>query len=263
MPKCVNKVIVFDLDDTIGHFEEISIFLNGLQLIVGKTRVPDKFLFKLLHLYPRFFRVGIMDIFETLKNEKKKNACLKVIIYTNNMGPRSWTLLIKKYIEKKLHYKLFDKVITAHRLHEKNNLRTTHSKTYSDLLKTTGYNKKTKFLFLDDQSHPHMIHDNIKYLKLHPYDYGIPFHTMINTFTDSPFGNIIPSTDKIEFKKYMYKYMSSGTGFNKYVIKRSRISKKDIKQFQSIRREIYKFLNIHKTRNNKNLKQRHTQRSNY
>ena len=26
MSKCVNNVIVFDLDDTIGHFEELSIF---------------------------------------------------------------------------------------------------------------------------------------------------------------------------------------------------------------------------------------------
>ena len=42
MPKCVPKVIVFDLDDTIGHFEEISIFLHGLQLIIGRSRIPKK-----------------------------------------------------------------------------------------------------------------------------------------------------------------------------------------------------------------------------
>jgi hypothetical protein len=262
MPKCINKVIVFDLDDTIGHFEQVSMFLSGLQLIVDKN-ISDKYLYKLLDLWPQIFRPGIIDTLETIGKIKKRNKCVKIIIYTNNMGPRSWTLIIKRYLERKMGYNIFDKVITAYRPHKKHNCRTTHSKTYNDLLKCTGYNENTDFLFLDDQSHPHMIHHNIKYLKLHPYDYGIPFHTMINTFTDSPFGNIIPSADKIEFKKYMYKYMSSGTGFNKYVIKRSRISKKDIQQFQIIRREIYKFLNIHKTRNNKNLKRRHTQRSNY
>ena len=48
------KVVVFDLDDTIGHFEEVSIFLNGLQLIIGKSHIPDKYLFKLLDLWPKF-----------------------------------------------------------------------------------------------------------------------------------------------------------------------------------------------------------------
>ena len=43
MPKCINKVIVFDLDDTIGHFEQVSMFLNGLQMIVDKN-ISDKYL---------------------------------------------------------------------------------------------------------------------------------------------------------------------------------------------------------------------------
>ena len=37
MVKCINKVIVFDLDDTIGHFEELSMFLGGLQFIVDEN----------------------------------------------------------------------------------------------------------------------------------------------------------------------------------------------------------------------------------
>ena len=128
---------------------EISIFLHGLQLIIGRSRIPDKYIFKLLDIWPKFLRAGIMEIFEIIKAEKKNNKCVKAVIYTNNMGPRSWTLLIKRYIEKKLRYKLFDKVITAYRPRELTNHRTTHSKTYSDLIKSTGYGKDAKFLFLD------------------------------------------------------------------------------------------------------------------
>ena len=260
MPKCVPKVIVFDLDDTIGHFEEISIFLNGLQLIVGRSHIPDKYIFKLLDLWPKFLRPGIMEIFEILKAEKKRNSCTKVVIYTNNMGPRSWTLLIKRYIENKLRYKLFDKTITAYRPRENNNFRTTHSKTYIDLLRSTGYGKSAKFLFFDDQAHPHMIHKNIKYLQLYPYNYSIPFHQMIQTYISSNLGKIIPNKEKDRFKHYMYQYLTAGTGLNRYIIKKTKINKRDIKQFQTIRKELYTFLNINKTRSNRKLRRRKTRR---
>ena len=111
MSKCINKVIVFDLDDTIGHFEQVSMFLNGLQLIVDK-KISDKFLYKLLDLWPQFLRPGIIDILETIVKAKKRNKCVKAVIYTNNMGNRSWTLIIKRYLERKVGIKIFDKVIT-------------------------------------------------------------------------------------------------------------------------------------------------------
>ena len=260
MPKCTPKVIILDLDDTIGHFEEVSIFLNGLQLIAGKSTVPDKYLFKLLNLWPKFLRPGIMDIFEMLKAEKQKNGCIKVVIYTNNMGPRSWTLLIKRYIESKLRYKLFDKTITAYRPTEKNNFRTTHSKTYADLLRSTGYGKGTQFIFFDDQMHQHMIHKNIKYIQLYPYNYSIPFHQMIHTYIASNLGKLIPNKDKERFKQYMYQYLTAGVGPNRYVIKKTNITKRDIKQFQTIRKELYEFLNINRTRSNRKFKRRKTRR---
>ena len=105
MPKCINKVIVLDLDDTIGHFEQVSMFLSGLQLIVDKN-ISDKYLYKLLDLWPQILRPGIIDILETIGKIKKRNKCVKVIIYTNNMGPRSWTLIIKRYLERKLKYNI-------------------------------------------------------------------------------------------------------------------------------------------------------------
>ena len=49
----------------------------------------------------------MIQLFKYL-NLKKKNKWLKVMIYTNNNGPKSWTYDIKHYIEK-INYKLFDK----------------------------------------------------------------------------------------------------------------------------------------------------------
>jgi hypothetical protein len=262
MPKCINKVIVFDLDDTIGHFEQVSMFLNGLQLIVDKN-ISDKYLYKLLDLLPQILRPGILDTLETISKIKKRNKCVKVIIYTNNMGPRSWTLIIKRYLERKLKYNIFDKVITAYRPHKKHNCRTTHSKTHKDLLKCTGYHPNTEFLFLDDQMHVEMKHPHIHYLHLHPYTYSIPFNKMINSYLDSKYGKLIKKKYKNRFQEYMYKYLTSGTGYHKYHIKKTKISKKDIEQMRYIKKHIHKFLNIHDTRHKKKRRRKNKTRKEY
>ena len=250
MPKCINKVIVFDLDDTIGHFEELSIFLYGLQNIFGR-KITDAYIHNLLDLWPKFLRVGLIDILETIKKQKKKDKCVKAIIYTNNMGPRSWTFSIKNYLEKKVNYPIFDKVITAFRPNDKSNCRSSHSKSYSDLLKCTGYKENAIFLFLDDQYHPYMRHKNITYLHLHPYNYGMPFNKMINTYVSSKYGNIVKKTEINRFKDYMFRYMNSGNIFNRYVIRRVKITKKDIAQLRLIKKQLRKFLNSKKTRTKK------------
>lgn len=253
MPKCIKKVIVFDLDDTIGHFEEISMFLGGLQAIVSSS-ITDSYIFNLLDLWPKFLRPGIFDILEMIKKQKQKNKCVKAIIYTNNMGPRSWTLLIKRYLEKKIKSPIFDKVITAYRPGEKNNCRTSHNKSYNDLLRCTGYNNNDEFIFLDDQYHPYMRNPKITYLHLVPYNYGMKFNTMINTFINSKYGIIIKKKHLNRFKNYMFKFLSSGNAANKYIVKRSKINKKDIQQLRLIKKEMKKFLNIKKTRNKKKKK---------
>ena len=244
---CIKKVIVLDLDDTIGHFEEISMFLGGLQLILGKE-ISDKYLYKLLDLWPKFLRFGMIDLLKTVKKVKKRDKCVNVIIYTNNMGPRSWTLLIKRYLEKKIKYPIFDKIITAYRPNSAGNCRTTHSKTYNDLIKCTGYKKNTEFVFLDDQMHPQMKHPNIKYIHVNPYDYGIPFNKMIKDYLNSNLGHSIKKSDRHLFENYMYKYLNSGSGGHKYIVHRSKVNKRDRSQLREIKKILRKFLNIHKTR---------------
>lgn len=259
MPKCINKVIVFDLDDTMGHFEELSIFLGGLKNIINK-KITDKYIFKLLDLWPKFLRFGLIEILELIKTYKRQDRSIKVVIYTNNTGPRSWTMLIKQYLEKKMNCKLFNKVITAYRDCEKTNKRTTHNKTHADLLRTTKYSKNSKFIFLDDQVHPDMIHNNINYIKLHPYDYGIPFHIMIEQYLHSSYGKIIKKDDWDDFRKYMLQYLSSGKGIYKYNIKRNNITKKDIHEFRRIKKSIRELADTKKTRHCRKLGKKQTKK---
>ena len=251
MVKCINKVIVFDLDDTIGHFEELSMFLGGLQFIVDEN-IKDTFIFKLLDLWPNFIAPGIIEVLKIIKKEKQRNNCIKAIIYTNNMGPRSWTLTIKRYLERKIKSKIFDKIITAYRPNEKYNCRTTYDKLPSDIIKCTGYSKNSKFLFLDDQHHPKMYHRKVKYLFLHPYIFSIPYHTMIDTFLKSQYGKIISKGDRPMFRKYMFDYLNSGQGSNRYIINKTDVSKKDIKQSKMINKEVNAFLKPTTRKNRKN-----------
>ena len=72
------------------------------------------------------------------------------MIYTNNNGPKSWTYDIKHYIEKKLNYKLFDKIITAWKVNGKiyEKCRSGHEKSYKDLKKNAQnlLKNRTKYI---------------------------------------------------------------------------------------------------------------------
>ena len=49
------KVIVFDLDDTIGHFEELGMFIDGLESMYRK-HLKQEDIYQLLDLWPKIFR---------------------------------------------------------------------------------------------------------------------------------------------------------------------------------------------------------------
>jgi|TARA_R110001592_G_scaffold75467_3_gene228508 hypothetical protein len=246
------RAVIFDLDDTIGHFEQFSMFKYGLDDIL-ETNPGKKFFIKLLDVFPNIFRPGIMNVLKYLKNIKKRDKHLKVIIYTNNNGPRSWTLLIKDYLEHKINYNLFDKVITKYDTSSAVNCRTTYQKTHSDLIKCTDLPKHAKILFLDDQEHEKMNHKNITYLKLHGYNFHIKPKIMIKKFLKSKLGKIIPKKEHVKFSKYIYGVLTSEKDF---IVSKTIISQKDKTEKKRIIKELKKFINIKKqTRkfyNNKN-----------
>lgn len=137
------------------------------------------------------------------------------------MGPKRWVHRIRKYIEHKLNYKLFDRTIAAWKVgntvYEK--CRTSHGKSVSDIISCSTLNKGDKICFLDDQRHPKMMHRSVDYLFLYQYKYDYNFEKMIEKFLNSNLSKLIKKekrnefkTDTITFSKtspYGFKYIES------------------------------------------------------
>jgi hypothetical protein len=185
-----NIYIVFDLDETIGHFTQIGILWESLQYIFNDD-LNQKLFNYLLDEYSCFLRPSILTIFKYLKNMKSKNKNIKICIYTNNQGPKSWCKMIANYIEFKLKTNkkkpFFDQIIYAYKI---DNIivepkRTSHEKIYTDLIRCLKAYKNDKICFIDDQFHKKMIHDNVTYINIKPYIYNYSNDELIEHFYTS------------------------------------------------------------------------------
>ena len=164
MPLNKSKIVIFDMDETIGYFVEFGIFWDSLNnymnsgLLENKKRLAQEEFNKILDLYPEFIRPNILTIFQYLKYKKISKQCQGVMIYTNNQGPKEWVQYIKNYFENKLKYKLFNHVIAAFKINGKRveMCRCSHNKTMKDLIKCTKVPQNTEFCYLDDTYYPVM-----------------------------------------------------------------------------------------------------------
>ena len=69
------KLVVFDLDETLGYFVEFGIFWDTLCLYLSKNNKeePTQEDFNhILNLYPEFLRPNIINILNYLKEKKIK-----------------------------------------------------------------------------------------------------------------------------------------------------------------------------------------------
>ena len=202
------KIVVFDMDETLGCFVQLGMFTNILEYNLKRKLTGEEFNI-IMDLFPLYQRPNILSILNYLKKQKEKKQCYKVYIYTNNQGPKHWALQIKNYFETKLKYPLFDKVIHAYKVNgiqiEKN--RTSHNKSVSDLLKCTKLSKNTKICFLDDQYHPYMLKSNTYYLHLNEYHYHYDPNFIFEKFKshfqlNDTYINFLKQTDKLIFIDY-------------------------------------------------------------
>jgi hypothetical protein len=191
------KIVVFDLDETLGYFVEFGIFWDSLSLYTSKylnKELNQRDFNSVMDLYPEFFRPNIMNILSYLKNKKKSNQCQKIMIYTNNQGSRKWCEQIVSYFETKLNkYKLFDQIISAFKINGKQIefCRTTNNKTYTDFIRCTKVPTNAEIFYLDDTFYPEMSNEHIYYINIKPYIHALPFDEIYKRFLDS---NLIIST---------------------------------------------------------------------
>ncbi len=178
------KVIVFDLDETIGHFSHLHMIYKCLIDVFPGTDQPA--FNQLLDLYPEFFRPGILTIFDFLFNKKKDTSIFKLYIYTNNQCEESWAKMIADYIQSKVVQPpgaiLFDKIINAFKV--KNRVvelkRTSNSKSYSDFIKCTMLPEDTvETCFIDNTYYEKMCDSKVYYILPKAYFHSLRKNTMI------------------------------------------------------------------------------------
>jgi hypothetical protein len=194
------KIVVFDLDESLGYFTQFGIFWDSLKDYLkkkNKSELTQKDFDLILDLYPEFLRPNIINILNYLKNKKKTNCCNKMMIYTNNTGPREWAKNIISYFEKKINYKLIDQIIAAFKINGKRVeiCRTTHNKTHRDLIKCTKIPIDAEICFIDDYFYPEMTHDNIYYINIKPYYYDLQFSEILSRLKNSEIGKKIINND--------------------------------------------------------------------
>jgi hypothetical protein len=185
------KIIVFDLDETIGSFYDLELLWRGLHIYKNKNENNYTFdntqenFNKILDLYPEFLRYGILNILDFLKFKKQTDEYIKIFIYTNNKLPKIWANMIIKYLEYKQNCPLlFDKIISAFKINkiiiEPN--RTTNDKTYSDFIRCTLLPKNIELCFIDNDYFEKMDNGKVYYIQPKSYFHKIITSEIINRF---------------------------------------------------------------------------------
>jgi hypothetical protein len=213
------KIVVFDLDETLGYFTEFGIFWDCISSYVkinNKQTLTQNDFNNLLDLFPEFLRPNIMNILKYLKGKKESKCCHKMMIYTNNNGPREWVQHIVKYFEAKIGIKLIDQVIAAFKVNGKQVeiFRTTHNKTHEDFIRCTKLPENAEICFLDDTFHPGMSNEHVYYINIKPYYYDLSFEEMLKRYTESHIGKKYANVKDFEkimldhWKLYKYQYIN-------------------------------------------------------
>ena len=207
-----NKIVVFDLDETLGYFSEFGMVWESLVSYISKNNLPEpnQELFNdILDLFPEFLRPNIFIMLKYLKQKKIKSKCNKLILYTNNQGPTEWAQSIIKYFETKTNYKLFDQIISAYKINGRQveMCRTTYSKTHGDLMRCAKLSTNDEICFLDDIYHEGMENEKIYYINVKPYKYDLNFAEIVSRLVNCGKIEINNETEfREEFSNHLKKY---------------------------------------------------------
>ena len=201
------KVVVFDLDETLGSFGQFGSFCMLLDDYYNNDDKAYSMFNELLDLYPEYPRPYILNVLRYLLQKKKDGKCKAVMIYTNNQGERAWVEHIKTYFETKLQSKIFEQIISAFKVDGKivEVNRTTHDKTIDDFFRCTKLPKDVEICFVDDLFHPKMEDDNVYYIHVKGYKHYLPSSVMIKRFLNSNLAKDIKDNhaEREKFTTYM------------------------------------------------------------
>jgi hypothetical protein len=150
----MSKTILFDLDQTLGYFEQMVHIMNHCDLTCHE----------LLTLFPEFFRPLLIDFIRSLLSYKQSGKIQSILIYSNNNNTPFVQSVIDS-IHLSLGAKVFDEVIALDHPRRKN-----RHKDYQDLLSIQeGKLDHSILCFVDDRKHPLMNHPNVIYIQCEGY----------------------------------------------------------------------------------------------
>lgn len=178
----LTKVIVFDMDETIGSFQDLAILWT-----LGVDEKNQETFNQLLDLYPEFLRTGILKILEFIIKQKKLGICGKLYVYTNNKYSPELPNKICEYLNYKLNTEqIFDKIICAFKV---NNViiepkRTTVEKTHGDFIQCSVLPKKSEICFIDDKYYKKMDAEKVYYIQPQAYCHDLSANIIIERFID-------------------------------------------------------------------------------
>lgn len=175
-----NKVIIFDMDETLGCFTDLNALWSVIQtekisFSEPQLNVQERFN-ALLDLYPEFLRYGIMNTLEYLYYKKMRGEFIGVYIYTNNQIGKGWSKMIINYLETKTKITgLFNQIINAFKndKHIIEPLRKSNNKTHSDFIRCSLLPHNTEMCFIDDTYYTKMNHNKIYYIQPKPFFHGL------------------------------------------------------------------------------------------
>lgn len=200
------RIVVFDMDGTLGYFSQLSILFKSIENYMNKRLSQNQF-DSIMNLYKKeCLRPEICSIFQYLVSQKSIGKIDKICIYTNNQGPKIWTTQIKKYLENICPGLSFDNVICAFMVNGDiiDKMRTTNYKTYDDLIKCTKLPNDTQVCFIDDMKHKYMEHENVYYIHVKPYVHSLSLNELFGRFINN--SKII--SDKNKFLNFINIYLS-------------------------------------------------------
>ena len=194
---CLNqKVVVFDLDETLGSFADLYILWCGVSQIWPTCQYFDL----LLDVYPEFFRYGMLTILEYLYDCKQKGKCHKIFVYTNNQCSVTWVKQICNYMESRVirnyfeqssskdnSMKLFDQHICAFKINNKpvELCRTSHQKRLDDFFRCSTISENADICFIDDVDYPYMRGSAVYYICPRAYIHPLSTREIINRILKS------------------------------------------------------------------------------
>lgn len=215
------KVIVFDLDETLGSFIDLDILWNTIQFICNKNNPISHY--DLFDLYPEFLRPNIINILKYVHKKKIKGECYRLYIYTNNQSQTYSVNQIAEYLTRKVTKTniLFDQIIYAFKINNRivQVGRTSHNKNHTDLINCTLLPKKTSICFLDDIEFDEMKKERIYYIQPKAYMHNLTTNNIIERLFNSKYGCLLQSYKDNILNHFITRSIKLGT-YNEVIVDR-------------------------------------------